>query len=250
MQIRAIDRMPGFRGQLFRLKGGVSHHGETAGELLYRTGSEAVGLSHGTSVLIVRAQIVSLKRGSLRLLADLVDSICDPVFDFRHRISWERVAEILHDVKAVSATQHGDANDVIGRVEQVGAMRRREHQVFVAGVCAVVEGEIFALAIELQRCGCGQPFGQRLLAIELMRKLMGIDHYLRVKTSGGGQSGVQRERLGANLATGLVGEKQELLLRLPFGIAKRKVGGRRRSRLQQGPGLRRRRCESQKQGGR
>jgi len=48
----------------------------------------------------------------------------DAVFYFRQRIVGEGVAEILHDVEAVSVADYAHPDYVVCRVQQVGAMRR------------------------------------------------------------------------------------------------------------------------------
>ena len=69
---------------------------------------------------------------------------------FDGRIVGEGMAEVLHDVEAVSATNHAQPDDVVGRVEQVRAMRGRKHEMFVSVLGVVVEGNIFSLLVELE----------------------------------------------------------------------------------------------------
>ena len=72
----------------------------------------------------------------------------DPVFHFVGRVVGEGMAEVLHDVQAVSVANHAQPDHVVGRVEQVRAMRGRKHQMFVAVFGVVVEGDVFALLVE------------------------------------------------------------------------------------------------------
>ena len=70
------------------------------------------------------------------------------------------MSEILHDVEAVSVANHAQTDDVVRGVEQVGAMRRRKHQMLVAMFGIVIEGEIFALLVQQKIRGRRQAFGR------------------------------------------------------------------------------------------
>ena len=60
------------------------------------------------------------------------------------------MAEVLHDVELVSTTNHAQPDHVVGRVEQVRAVRGRKHEMFVTVLGVIVEGDVFSLLVELE----------------------------------------------------------------------------------------------------
>jgi len=123
---------------------------------------------------VVHGQIAARQVGLTVLAARPAYGLRDSVLHFGRGIVGEGVAEVLHDEEAVSAANYAQADDVIGRVEQVGAMRRGEHEVFVAIGGVVVEGDVFALLIELELRRSGEAYRQGRLAIELVGELIGF----------------------------------------------------------------------------
>src|SRR5579872_2551459 len=103
------------------------------------------------------------------------------------------MAEVLHDVQPVSAANHTQPDHVIGRVEQVRAMRGRKHEMFVPVLGVVIESNVFSFVIKKQGSGGGQPLRQGGLDVKLMRQLTRFEHGLRVDTSGGGKSAIEFE---------------------------------------------------------
>ena len=79
------------------------------------------------------------------------------------------MAEVLHDVQAVSAANHTQPDHVVGRVEQVGTMGWRQHKVSVTSRSAVVERDVFSLLIELQVSHLSNTLRERRLTGELVR---------------------------------------------------------------------------------
>ena len=60
------------------------------------------------------------------------------------------MAEVLHNVQPVSATDHAQPDYVISRVEQVRAMRGGKHQMLLRLGGIEIERNIFAFLIELR----------------------------------------------------------------------------------------------------
>ena len=138
-------------------------------------------------------------------MTTLIHSRGDALFHLGRRIVREGVAEILHDVEAVSASNHAQPDHVIGRVEQVRAMWGGEHEVFVSVFGVVIERHVFSLLIELEGSRGGETYGEGGLAIKLVRELPSFEHCQCVGACGLGESVVERERWGAGLLSGLVG---------------------------------------------
>src|SRR5262252_5707532 len=86
------------------------------------------------------------------------------------------MAEVLNDVEAVSAPNHAQPDHVEGRVEQVGTMGRRKHEVFVAVLGVVVERDLFSLLLKFQSGGQSETLGEGGFTVKLRRKLPGIHH--------------------------------------------------------------------------
>jgi hypothetical protein len=59
------------------------------------------------------------------------------------------------------------------------------------------------------------------LAGKLMRKRMLVEHFLRMRTSGGSESGIPLERSLSLFGAGLVGQVEELLLLRRWGLLRR-----------------------------
>ena len=81
------------------------------------------------------------------------------------------MTEVLHDVEAVSVANHAQPDHVVGRVEQVGAMRGRKHQMFVAMQRVIIESDIFAFLIQKQTAGRGEALWEGGFVAKLMREL-------------------------------------------------------------------------------
>src|SRR5580704_4018914 len=104
-------------------------------------------------------QIKAPQLGLMGLPAHLTDYGGDAVLHFVDRIAGEGVTEVFDDIKTLAAAQYSQADYVEDRVQQVRAMRRRLHQVFVDVFGIVIEGDVFSLLIELEiRHGC-EAFG-------------------------------------------------------------------------------------------
>ena len=118
---------------------------------------------------------------------------CDVIFYFCRRIIGEGVAEVLNDVELVSAANHAQPDHVVGRVEQVRAMGRRKHEMFVPVLGIIVKRNVFSLLIEQEACRDAKALRQRRLALKLMRELVGAEHDLRMLVGGAGKSGIKSE---------------------------------------------------------
>ncbi len=128
------------------------------------------------------------------------------VFYFGGGIVGEGVAEILDDVETVSTANHAQPDHVVGRVEQVGAVRGRKHEMLVAVWGVVIEGDVFSFLIELEVGAVGQPNGEGGLAFKFMGKLARFEHGLSVNARGFGESGIELQRGGSGLLAGLIGQ--------------------------------------------
>ncbi len=118
------------------------------------------------------------------LVAQLRHRGGDAVLHFGRQNIGEGVAEVLDDVQPVSAANHTQPDHVIGRVEQVRAMRRGKHEMLVRSGGVEIERDVFAFLIELQARGRRQTFGEGGLTVKLMRKLARGDHFLRMSAGG------------------------------------------------------------------
>src|SRR5579871_2573821 len=101
------------------------------------------------------------------------------------------MGEVLHDVEAVSATNHAQPNHVVGRVEQVRAMRWGEHKVLVTVLGVIIESDVFSFLIEQEMSRGREALGQGGLTVKLMRELLGIEHDLGMGAGGFGETGVE-----------------------------------------------------------
>lgn len=122
-KIATIDSMGCLPGQRFWMQAGVGEHRRAFREIAKGGGAELIGLRHGTSGAVGLREIKAGQRRTASLLARLVDGEGNPVLHFSRGIGGEDVAEILHDVQALSAPNHTQPDHVVGRVEQVRAMR-------------------------------------------------------------------------------------------------------------------------------
>ena len=82
-----------------------------------------VRLGHGARSLVSIQQIAALQARLLPLAAQSVHRHRHAIFDFCHRIAGESMAEVLDNVKPVTATNHAQPDHVVGPVQQVRAMR-------------------------------------------------------------------------------------------------------------------------------
>src|SRR4029077_21235051 len=129
----------------------------------------------------------------------------DLLFHFRGRIFGEGGPEVLHNVESVSVANHAQPNNVIGRVEQVRAMRGGEHEMLMSVLGVVVEGYVFSLLFKLELSRRRETSWQRGLAVKLMRNSPRFQHGLRVNAGGLRESRVNRERRRSGLPARLVG---------------------------------------------
>ena len=115
-----------------------------------------------------RPEIEALQVFLPGLVSRLIHGGGDAFFHFGCGIVGEGVAEVLHDVQMVTTTNHAQPDHVIGRVEQVRAMRGGKHEMFVAVLSIVVERNIFSLLIKLEVGFVRQTDGEGGLAVKLM----------------------------------------------------------------------------------
>ena len=128
---------------------GVSHHRIALRELMNGRAAKFIGLCHRARRSICIGQIAARKIRLAGLAPHLRHRCRDPLLQFRRRIIGEGVAEILHNIQPVSAAHHAQPDNVISRVEQVGSMRRRQHQMFVPAFGVEIERDVFAFLIQL-----------------------------------------------------------------------------------------------------
>ena len=99
--------------------------------------------------------------------------------------------------------------------------------------CGVeIEGNVFALLIELQPGRCRQTLRQGGLAVKLMGELPGREHRLRVRAGGLDRPVIERQRRRAGLALRLICQCQQLLFGRGIVVAEGNVGSGRGRRFQ------------------
>src|SRR5581483_1213335 len=98
--------------------------------------------------------------------------------------------EILRDIDVVAAADDADADGVVARVEDVGAMRRRRHERLVGVVGGIAAfgaaGNVFAERVEAQ-AGPRDAGAELRLAADAMGELFRVGHGGAVIASGAGQ---------------------------------------------------------------
>ena len=187
------------------MEAGVGEHGGAFREFVNGSGSEFVGVRHRTGRVISGLHIVARQYGLAVLMTALIDGRGDALFHLGGGIIGQGVAEILHDVETISASNHAQPDHVVGRVEQVRAMGRGKHQMFVSVFGVVIERHVFSLLIELEGGRGGETYREGGLTIKLVRELAGFEDCQRVGARGLGEPVVERERWGAGLLSGLIG---------------------------------------------
>ena|SRR5580704_10234697 len=105
---------------------------------------------------------------------------------------------------------------------------------FVSGLGAVIEGNVFALLIESELGRRRQTLEQGRLAVKLMRELSRFEHGLRVRTCCLTESGIEGEFRRSRLLARLVRQCEKLLFGLNLGTVEGDVGSRRGRGLQRG----------------
>lgn len=227
VEVAADDGVIGLAGQGFRMQAGVGKHGGVLGQPANGEGSKFVGLGHGASSAIGVLLVEALQLGVAELLTFLLHGAGNVVFYFCRGKVGEGMAEVLNNIELVSAANHAQPDHVVGRVEQVRAMGRRKHEVFVPVLGVIVKRNIFSLLIEQEARRRTKALRQRRLALKLMRELMRVEHALGVLVGGAGKSGIESQRRNSCLTARLVGQGQKLLLGLKLIINKRNVGSGR-----------------------
>ena len=144
---------------------------------------QSIGVRHGTSSIVGTKPVATLQADAASGATQLVYSSGDTVFYLRGRIFGEGAAEILHDVKAVTIAYYAEPNHVVRGIEQVRAMGRRQHEMFMPMLGVIIERNVLALLLELEvRCG-REALRQCGLAIELVRETPRFEHGLRMHAS-------------------------------------------------------------------
>ena len=134
----------------------IGEHGVTLRKFMHWFGAEFVRLRHGARRSVCVRKIASRESRLIGLMSRLSKRRRNLLLYFCQGIIGEGMAEVLHNVEPVSAADHAQPDHVIGRVEQVRAMRRGLHEMLMALRGVEIEGNVFAFLIEL-RAGCRQP---------------------------------------------------------------------------------------------
>ena len=200
-------------------------YGVALRELLNGGGAEFVRLRHGAGRVIRRGKIAAGESWLLRLVARLRHGRRNSLLHLRSGIIGEGVAEILHDVEPVAAANHAQADHIVSRVEQIGAMRRREHEMFMSVGGIEIERDVFTFLIELRTGRGGQALGQGGLTIKLVRKFARCKHRLGVGTGCLGKAGIERQPRCAGFGSGLIRQGQKHLFSFGIKICKWNIRG-------------------------
>ena len=195
------------------MQAGVGENGVALRKLMNRGGAELVGLCHGAGRVVCNEQIAAGEVGLAGLAARLRHSRRNAVLHFGRGIIGEGMAEVLHDIQPVSAADHAQPDHVISRVEQVRAMRRGQHEMFMSMRGVEVERDVLAFLIELHMGRGRQALGQGGLAVKLMRKLPRRKHRFGVRAGRLAQSAIERQTRRAGLRSGLIRQVQQLVVR-------------------------------------
>ena len=182
MQVAICNHAGRFAGQGFRMKAGIAENREAFAQLANGGGPELVGMRHRAGSFVDNRQIAWLQSSLASLLTCIIHGRGNAVFHFAGGVVGESMAEILHDVQPVSATNHAQPDHVVGRVEQVRAVRRGKHEMLMSVLGVRVERNVFSLLIELEMSGRRQPLRELGLAVELMRQSPRCQHGPRVNS--------------------------------------------------------------------
>ena len=117
MQVVAGEGVGGAAGQGFGVQAGECEYGKAFGQFADGSGAQFVGLGHGASGVIGGEQVATLQFGASAAMTLLIHCGRDAVFHLDGRIVGKGMAEILDDIQAVSATNHAQPDNVLGRVE-------------------------------------------------------------------------------------------------------------------------------------
>jgi hypothetical protein len=121
------------------------------------------------------------------------------------------VAEVFDGVDLVAVDENGDADGVVLRVEEVGAVAWRVHPAGVDHGNGWGEGYVFGYGVEAVG-GCFGAFQEAGFSGELVRDVLPLGHLPGVSEGGGGEFGVDGEWSGTDLGALLVGGGDEVLL--------------------------------------
>ena len=113
-----------FARQSFRTQAGVSEDSAAFSRLAIGRDLDFVGMRHGAGSVISSKPVAVLQGGPIRLETRLIHGGGDVLFHFRRRIFEEGIAEVLHNIDLFAATNYAQPDDIVGWIQQVGAMRR------------------------------------------------------------------------------------------------------------------------------
>src|ERR1700686_5368650 len=105
------------------MQAAVGEYSEAFSRLATRRHSEFVGFRHGGGSGVGIEPVAALQFGPASLATHLIQGCRNALFHFCERIPRESAAKVLDNINLVSAANHGQSDDVVGRVEQVRAMR-------------------------------------------------------------------------------------------------------------------------------
>lgn len=198
--------MGGLRRKIVRPKAGVGQNGGACCQLAHVRRSQFVGASHGAGSFVGIRLIMARQGWAAGVAAHVIHGRSDMDFYILGRVGGEGMGEIFHDKETISAPDHAQPDCVVSRVEQVRAMGRGEHEMFVTALGAVIERNVFSSLVELEACSPREPLHQRRLTGELVRKLIGFEHGLGMSAGSGGQARVEDEPGGSSSLSRLVSE--------------------------------------------
>ena len=201
----------------------IGEYGVALREFMHRLGSQFVRLCHGARHKVCVRKIASRQCGLTRLISRLSKRRRNLLLHFCQGIIGEGVAEILHDVKPVSAADHAQPDHVIGRVEQVRAMRRGLHEMLMALRGIEIEGNVFAFLIELRASFGSQTLREGRLTFEPMGKLTLGNHLFRMYTGGPAHTRVEGQPRRTELRSGLICKIEKQLFGLRIVVAERDI---------------------------
>jgi hypothetical protein len=187
------------------MQAGKCEHGVALGKLLNGGRAQFVGLRHRAGYGVRRPQITAPQIRLAAVPTHLCNRGGNSGLHLVGRVVREGMAKILHDVEAVATGNHAQPYNVESRVEQVGTMWRREHQVLMSAFHVGIESDILSVLLKQQIAGSGQPVSQGGLAVKLMRDITRLKHGLSVPARRQRKAAIQNQGRGSRFGSRLIG---------------------------------------------
>ena len=128
----------------------------------------------------------------------------DRILRLLGRVRRQAVSKVFHYIDPPPAAKHTKARHVVVGIEQVLAVRRREHQVLMRPISRDVQRHILTSMIQVQHARRRQTVWKGGLAVQLMRKLLLMRHRRCMRACRLDQSFIEFKGRGAGFGAGLV----------------------------------------------